>query len=62
MRELLHLGFGGVLGSAAWLIPRRVAAAGPTGFGALALDLLPVVVGGGLLLLLLSARDARRAS
>jgi hypothetical protein len=51
MRELLHLAFGGVLGSAAWLIPRRVAAAGPAGFGALLLDLSPVVLAGGLLLL-----------
>src|ERR1700740_1453778 len=51
MRELLHLGFGGVLGAAAWLIPRRVAAAGVTGFSALLLDLSPVVLAGGLLLL-----------
>ena len=47
---MLHLAFGGVLGSAAWLIPRRVAAAGPTGFSLL-LDLSPVILAGGLLLL-----------
>jgi Sulfatase len=51
MRELLHLGFGGVLGSAAWFIPRRVAAAGPAGFSALLLDLSPVALAAGLLLL-----------
>src|SRR5215469_10684459 len=51
MSEMLRLGLGGVLGLAAWLIPRRIAGTRPTEFSALLLDLSPFVLGGGLLLL-----------
>src|SRR6516225_2848190 len=51
MSGLLHLGLGAALGFAGWFIPRRVAAAGATGFMALLLDLSPFALGGGFLLL-----------
>jgi Sulfatase len=51
MTEALHIAVGGVLALAAWLIPRRVADTRTFRTPALLLDLLPVLLVGGLLLM-----------
>jgi hypothetical protein len=51
MSLLLHIGLGGALGSAGWLIPRRIAAARQTGWPALLLDWSPVALAGTLFLI-----------
>lgn len=51
MSVLLHIGVGGALGSAGWLIPRRIASARQTGWPALLLDWSPVALAGSMLLI-----------
>jgi hypothetical protein len=50
MSAVLHIGVGGALALAAWLIPRRIAEAKTAGSPALFLDLLPVLLAGSLVL------------
>jgi len=50
MSEALHVAVGGVLALAAWLLPRRVAAARATKPAALLLDVLPVLFAGSVVL------------
>src|SRR5215472_15311061 len=50
MSEALHVAVGGVLALAAWLLPRRVAAARATKLAALLLDVLPVLFAGSVVL------------
>jgi hypothetical protein len=50
MSAVLHIGVGGALALAAWLIPRRIADAKTAGSPALLLDLLPVLLAGSLVL------------
>lgn len=49
--EALRLAIAAAAAAAAWLIPRRVAAARMTGLSAVALDVFPLLLAGGLLLL-----------
>ena len=50
MIQALHIAVGGILALAAWLIPRRVARAKPSGSLVVLLDLLPVLLAGSLAL------------
>jgi hypothetical protein len=50
MTAVLHIGVGGALALAAWLIPRRIADTKTAGSPALLIDLLPVLLAGSLVL------------